>query len=619
MNKPAKIVLTVLVLLLGLFIGISAAVEVAVFGPRQCMRTKGKTDFFSDSFAAVTGRGTLIVKSGHEDGKHRAGSARVSLNGKHIFGPKEFKTKKKYKKKKDLKGKKDAEEEKKHKKGKEPKEKHEKSKNQYDFLEASVDLALFNTISVELSGKPGSYLTIEVIEDAAPPTVNLSAAPTTILTGESTTLSWSSITADSCIIEPGIGPVEVSGAIAVSPTETTTYTITATGPGGSATSAATVTVIYPPTVSITAAPDSIMFGESTTLTWVSTDAYSASIDNGAGSVPVSGSKTLSPAVTTTYTITVSGSGGTSTAAVTVVVNIPNPTVSLSADPATIQASESSVLTWNSTYTDTCIIEPGIGPVAAAGSIQVSPLETTIYTITATGSGGIASASATVSVTDPNAPPTVNIAPITASIRPGSSITLSFNSQRAQSAFIDNGVGPVPVSGSLTVSPAHTTAYTITVSGPTGSASAKAVIMVTGSPEPQPEGSFGEQYNDLIPPDATVDAYDPRRFSLITGLVASIDGSPISGVSVTVHSHPEYGTALTDAQGRFSIPVEGGAHMTVTYQKDGLLQSQRKVYVPWNDIAIAETIQMIGEDPAARTVTFDGNPNTLLTHKIGGRC
>ena len=171
-----------------------------------------------------------------------------------------------------------------------------------------------------------------------------------------------------------------------------------------------------------------------------------------------------------------------------------------------------------------------------------------------------------------------------------------------------------MNGSTTVSPDHTTTYTLTVTGSTGSNSVQAKIHVTGNPVPLPEGSFGEQYEDLIPPDSTVEEYDTKRFSLITGLVRSIDDSPISDVSVTLHGHPEYGTVLTDAQGRFSLPVEGGATLTVVYQKDGFITAHRKVYVPWNDIAIAETIRMIAQDPAATTVTFDGNPDTVVTHQ-----
>jgi hypothetical protein len=211
-------------------------------------------------------------------------------------------------------------------------------------------------------------------------------------------------------------------------------------------------------------------------------------------------------------------------------------------------------------------------------------------------------------------PTVSISATPETIQVGESSTLLWTSTNAQNAYIDNGIGIVSVNGSTTVSPEHTTTYAITVTGPNGSASTHATVSVLGNPEPQPEGYFGEQYEDLIPPDATVESYDPKRFSVIAGLVQDLAASPIADVAVTIHSHPEYGTVTTDAEGRFSIPVEGGDTTTLVYQKDGLLTAHRKVYVPWNDIAIAETIQMIAEDSAATTLTFDGNPETVVTHQ-----
>ncbi|MGD8894377.1 MAG: hypothetical protein PVF94_15200, partial [Desulfobacterales bacterium] len=372
--------------------------------------------------------------------------------------------------------------------------------------------------------------------------------------------------------------------------------------------------VPPPEVSLSADPPTITLGESSTLAWTTTHAQSISIEPGIGSVEPDGSTKVSPDQTTTYTLTAVGTGGTTTESVTVSVNIPPPTVSISADPENILLGESATLIWSSTHADTCEIDQGVGNVSVSGSMSVSPTQTTTYTITANGPGGTASADVTITVTDPNAPPTVTMTPDSAEISQGESITLTWTSQGAQSAFMDNGVGSVSVSGSTTVSPDHTTTYIITVTGPTGSNSAASVVRVIGSPELLPEGSFGKQYEDLIPTDATVDEYDVKRFSLITGLVHSIDGSPISNVSVTLHSHPEYGTVFTDDEGRFSLPVEGGATLTVVYQKDGFITAQRKVYVPWNDIAIAETIQMIAQDPLATTITFDGNPDTVVTHR-----
>jgi YD repeat-containing protein len=221
---------------------------------------------------------------------------------------------------------------------------------------------------------------------------------------------------------------------------------------------------------------------------------------------------------------------------------------------------------------------------------------------------------TISLGSENQPPTVSFSASPSSIAQGGSSTLTWSSLRAESAHIDNGIGAVAVGGDTVVSLEHTTTYTLTVTGPAGSANAKVTVQVTASPEPQPEGSYGEQYDDLVPPDATVDQYDPERFSLITGLVNDINQVALPGVTITVHSYAEYGSATTDDQGRFSIPVEGGGTLTVVYEKQGLIPAQRKVYVPWNDNAIAETIVMITEDPVATTLTFDGNADAVVTHK-----
>jgi len=74
------------------------------------------------------------------------------------------------------------------------------------------------------------------------PTATISASPSTITSGGSSTLSWSTTNATSVSIDNGVGSVGTSGSISVSPTSTTTYTITATGSGGTANDSATVTV-----------------------------------------------------------------------------------------------------------------------------------------------------------------------------------------------------------------------------------------------------------------------------------------------------------------------------------------------------------------------------------------
>jgi RHS repeat-associated protein len=127
------------------------------------------------------------------------------------------------------------------------------------------------------------------------------------------------------------------------------------------------------------------------------------------------------------------------------------------------------------------------------------------------------------------------------------------------------------------------------------------------------GSFGSQYAYLIPLDSTAE-YDPARFSLLTGYVEDIAGSPISGVSATIHRHPEYGTVVTDAFGQFAIPFNGGGVTNVVYKKAGLITMHRKVHTSWNEVISVPTVQMIEEDTESTTIIFDGNPNTVIRHK-----
>ena len=97
------------------------------------------------------------------------------------------------------------------------------------------------------------------VEQPAPPpakpTVTLSANPTTIDKGASSTLSWTSTDATTLTISPEVGAVSAQGSTSVTPSDSTTYTITASGPGGSADASARVTVTAPPPPPVQEAPD----------------------------------------------------------------------------------------------------------------------------------------------------------------------------------------------------------------------------------------------------------------------------------------------------------------------------------------------------------------------------
>jgi peptidoglycan-associated lipoprotein len=72
-----------------------------------------------------------------------------------------------------------------------------------------------------------------------------------------------------------------------------------------------------------------------------------------------------------------------------------------AEPSTVERGQASTLSWAVTgETNNIAISPAVGTVAATGSRQVSPSNTTSYTITATGPGGSDSRTVSVTVTAP---------------------------------------------------------------------------------------------------------------------------------------------------------------------------------------------------------------------------
>jgi len=257
--------------------------------------------------------------------------------------------------------------------------------------------------STTTSSVPQVTTTIEPVTTIpTTPAVNITANPPNIYFGQLATLSWTSTGAVSCTIDQGIGTVDANGSIMVTPAQTITYTITATGHGGTYNTAnVTITATFPrPTAIISAAPATINYGESTTLTWDSTNATSCTMNNSIGTVSTSGSISVSPAWSTIYTITATGPGGTShLERVTVTVVQPRPTVTIiSAIPVLINnIGQSTVFTWTSTHASLCTIDNGIGSVSTSGSISISPTSTVTYTITAIGPGGTATDTVTITV------------------------------------------------------------------------------------------------------------------------------------------------------------------------------------------------------------------------------
>lgn len=235
-------------------------------------------------------------------------------------------------------------------------------------------------------------------------------------------------------------------------------------------------------IAINVQPANIVQGQSATISWQVTKATQFSISPSvlpAGQTyPLTGSAKVSPSQTTTYTATATDSNGlttSTTVTVTVAAAGSTPTVTLSISPAIVSSGQTATISWASTNATAVSITPSIlqddqTSVDLSGSAVITPSARTVYTATAKGANNsTATAQATVDILS------VNLAASPSTIAAGQSATLTWTSQNATSVSIDQGIGPQAPSGSLTVSPAATTTYTITAVNGSATATAQATV------------------------------------------------------------------------------------------------------------------------------------------------
>jgi hypothetical protein len=197
------------------------------------------------------------------------------------------------------------------------------------------------------------------------PTATLTANPTSVASGGTTTLTWSSTDATSCTASGGwAGTLGTSGTQVSGPvTANTSFSLTCTGAGGtSSATAAPVSVSgAAPTVSLTVYPTVVATGESSVITWNTMGATACT----ASSNPATGNWTGSQSVDagnhtqntgalgadSTFTLNCTGTGSTPTA---VTASVAISATAMSVTPAT------AALTLSRTQQYTVTV-PGGGP------------------------------------------------------------------------------------------------------------------------------------------------------------------------------------------------------------------------------------------------------------------
>lgn len=278
----------------------------------------------------------------------------------------------------------------------------------------SVTVSPANTTTFTLTAKNATsqdVATVTVtVRNPTPRILVCTAVPMTINQGESSTLFFDTVNADSVNISPGVGAVGKNGNVVVTPAASTNFTITATNAFGQDTCSVSVQVTpgtAPRILRFSASPLSIPAGSTSTLVWQVENATSVSISPNVGSVGLVGTQDVLLSQTTTYTITASNAFGTVSATVTInVLQPPTPPpdpviTSFTANPPTSPAAGSPVVLTCLAQNASQVVISGIGPVDSNGNLTVNPQTTTTYVCVAVNSiGHQVSKNLTVPVTPP---------------------------------------------------------------------------------------------------------------------------------------------------------------------------------------------------------------------------
>ncbi len=173
-----------------------------------------------------------------------------------------------------------------------------------------------------------------------------------------------------------------------------------------------ITVYPTPTATLKASKNPITNGQSTTLTWGSTNATSctsgfSTSNSTSGSAQVTPTPLSSQCTSTSgsttcsvpYSVTCSNLGGSATA--NTIVTVIEPNVSITADPGRLSSGSSSNISWTSTNTKSCTVTENSSPFATgtSGNNQSSgPItQQTIFNIVCTTNGSSVSAQTIVNI------------------------------------------------------------------------------------------------------------------------------------------------------------------------------------------------------------------------------
>jgi RHS repeat-associated protein len=207
-------------------------------------------------------------------------------------------------------------------------------------------------------------------------------------------------------------------------------------------------------------------------------------------------------------------------------------------------------------------------------------------------------------------PTATFTVSTASVNVGDSVTLNWTSSGMWNMTITPDPGKIKqanfASGSAVVTPKNTTTYTMYATNDITHADAVVIshtVTVNATVLPIDDGTWAKPYETFIPPDSTVENYDEERFSLMVGDLIIPGGVAPANIDIVILDHPQYGTAHPDANGDYTLPVEGGRDYTICIMGADIIRADRQIAVGYEEFAPVDTIELMQKDTSTQ-VSFD---------------
>jgi hypothetical protein len=363
-------------------------------------------------------------------------------------------------------------------------------------------------------------------------------------------------------------------------------------------------------------------GDPLTYSWAQIGGSSVTISNATSAIA---SFTAAAGQTYNFRLTVKDTGGLQSTATTTVTTGSTGGLHIdqfTATPANIQPGQAATLTWAVTGATSVTISPAVGNVnAQSGSTQVSPAQTTTYTLAATGPGGTVNATAIVSVGAAGPAQIIRFEDSPVTIQSGQQSTLSWTTTGASQVSL-SGIGMVAANGSTTVSPTVTTTYTLMAVGANGTVSAPVTVTVSTGSIPQvvtfvanPQNIDAGQSTQLC-----WQVTNATSISISPGVGSNLNANDCATVSPNVTT--TYTLTATNATGQIqaNATINVGQVRILSFTANPVTSpaAGTPVTLAWST-SNATSVVLIGADVPPQTLPVNGtlvvNPITNSTYTL----